>query len=158
MDFSPSHSILPGGLDGRVCLQCRRLGFNPWVRKIPWKRKWQPTTVSLPGKSQGWRSLSGCSPWGPKESDMTEQLLFHHPSFFVLSSYSLANLAYFLANLAYFLAYLLSSKLTALSPSSLILSSGMSNLMSVHLYNCIFTSKILIFFFKALYVIFMFYY
>ena len=31
-----------------VCLQCRRPGFNPWVRKIPWRRKWQPTPVFLP--------------------------------------------------------------------------------------------------------------
>ena len=33
--------------------QCRRLGFNPWVRKVPWRRKWQPTPVFLPGKSHG---------------------------------------------------------------------------------------------------------
>ena len=36
-------------------------GSNPWVRKIPWRRKWQPTTVLLPGKSHGRRSLVGCS-------------------------------------------------------------------------------------------------
>ena len=41
------------------------------VGKIPWRRKWQPTPVSLPGKSHGW-SLVGYSPWGHKESDMTE--------------------------------------------------------------------------------------
>ena len=46
--------------------QCRRYGFSPWVRKIPWKRKWQPTPVFLPGKSQGQRSLVGYSPWGCK--------------------------------------------------------------------------------------------
>ena len=34
----------------RIHLQCRRPRFNPWVRKIPWRRKWQPTPVSLPGK------------------------------------------------------------------------------------------------------------
>ena len=39
-----------------------------------WRRKWQPTLVFLPGKSHGWRSLVGCSPWGHKESDMTERL------------------------------------------------------------------------------------
>ena len=39
--------------------QCRRCGFNPWVRKISWRRKWQPTPVFLPGKSHGQRSLSG---------------------------------------------------------------------------------------------------
>ena len=55
--------------------QCRRLkrhGFDPWVRKIPWKRKWQPTPVSLPGESRGQRSLEGYSPWGRKERDTTE--------------------------------------------------------------------------------------
>ena len=34
-----------------ICLQCRRPGFNPWVGKIPWRREWLPTPVSLPGKS-----------------------------------------------------------------------------------------------------------
>ena len=43
--------------------QCRRLMFNPWVGKIPWRRKWQPTPVFLPGKSHGQRSLAGYSPW-----------------------------------------------------------------------------------------------
>ena len=43
----------------------------------PWRRKWQPTLVFLPGKSHGWRSLVGYSPWGHKESeDMTERPLF----------------------------------------------------------------------------------
>ena len=41
------------------------------------RRQWQPTPVLLPGKSHGWRSLVGCSPWGRKESDRTEQLYFH---------------------------------------------------------------------------------
>ena len=40
-------------------------------------KKWQPTPVLLPGKSHGWRSLVGCSPWGPEESETTEQLHFH---------------------------------------------------------------------------------
>ena len=44
--------------------QCRRGEFNHWVRKIPWRRKWQPTPVFLPGKSHGKRSLVGYSPWG----------------------------------------------------------------------------------------------
>ena len=46
--------------------------FNPWVRKIPWRRGRQPTPVLLPGKSQGQRSLAGYRPWGGKESDTTE--------------------------------------------------------------------------------------
>ena len=41
------------------------------------RRQWHPTPVFLPGKSHGWRSLVGCSPWGCKESDMTEWLPFH---------------------------------------------------------------------------------
>ena len=41
------------------------------------RRRWHPTPVPLPGKSHGWRSLVGCSPWGRQESDMTEQLHFH---------------------------------------------------------------------------------
>ena len=52
-----------------VCLQCRKPGFDPWFRKIPWRRKWQPTPVLLPGKFHRWRSLVGYSPWDRKESD-----------------------------------------------------------------------------------------
>ena len=47
-------------------------GFDPWVRKILWRRKWQPTPVFLPGKSHGQRSLTGYNPLGHKESDTTE--------------------------------------------------------------------------------------
>ena len=50
-----------------VCLQCRRPGFDAWVRKIPWGRKWQSTPALLPGKSRGCRSLIGYSLWGHKE-------------------------------------------------------------------------------------------
>ena len=53
-------------------LQCRRLGFDPWVGKIPWRSKWEITVVSLPGKSHGQRSLAGCGSRGPEESGMTE--------------------------------------------------------------------------------------
>ena len=49
-------------------------GFHPWVRKIPWRRKWPPTAVFLPGESHGQRSLVGYSPRGCKESDTTEWL------------------------------------------------------------------------------------
>ena len=55
---------------------CRRHGFNPWVGKIPWRRKWQSTPVLLPGKSHRQRSLVGYSPWARTESDMTERLHF----------------------------------------------------------------------------------
>ena len=55
---------LPWWLSGKesIC-QHRRLGFSPGVTKIPWKRKWQPTPVFLPGESHGQRSLAGYSPW-----------------------------------------------------------------------------------------------
>ena len=49
-----------------------RLRFDPWVRRIPWTRKWQPTLVLLSEKSCGQRSLAGYSPWGRKELDTTE--------------------------------------------------------------------------------------
>ena len=44
---------------------------------FPRRRQWHPTPVLLPGKSHGWRSLVGCSPWGLEESDTTERLPFH---------------------------------------------------------------------------------
>ena len=67
----------------------RRSGcrFNPWVGKIPWSRKWQPTPVFLSLHSwggleypRGQRSLVGYSPWGRKESDTTERLHSLTPS------------------------------------------------------------------------------
>ena len=54
--------------------QCMGCGFDLWIRTIPWRRKWQPTPVFLPGKSHGQRSLAGYSPRGHKESDTTEPL------------------------------------------------------------------------------------
>ena len=57
-----------------TCLPCRRRGFDPWVRKIPWSRKQQPTPGFLPGESHGQRSLVGYSRQGLKELDTTEQL------------------------------------------------------------------------------------
>ena len=58
----------PGGSDGKkkkkICLQCRRPGFDPWVGTIPWRRAQQSTPVSLPGESWWTESLEGCSPWG----------------------------------------------------------------------------------------------
>ena len=54
--------------------QCRRRSLDPWVGKIPWRRKGQPTPIFLPAKFLGQRSLAGYSPWGPKESDTTKQL------------------------------------------------------------------------------------
>ena len=53
----------------------RDRGFDPWVRKIPWRRKRQPTPVFLSGKFHGQWSLAGCSPWNHKELDKTERAL-----------------------------------------------------------------------------------
>ena len=78
LQFSPSLSPLgfPGGTNGkRTLLQCRRpkrCGFDPWVRKIPWRKAWQLTPGFLPGESHGQRSLVGYSPQDHKESDTTE--------------------------------------------------------------------------------------
>ena len=47
-------------------------GFDPWIRKIPWRKAWQHTPVILPGESHGQRNLVGYSPWSDKESDMNE--------------------------------------------------------------------------------------
>ena len=62
----------PGGSDGKsVCLQCRRPGFDPWVGKIPWRRKWQPTP-SILGWEIPWTEESGrLQSIGSQESDMT---------------------------------------------------------------------------------------
>ena len=60
--------------------------LDPWVGKIPWRRKWQPTPVFLPGESYGQRGLVGYSPWGRKESDTTKVTacmhVFYHIFFF----------------------------------------------------------------------------
>ena len=53
------------------------MGFDPWVRKIPWRRVWQLTPGFSPGESHGQRSLAGYSSYGCKESDMTERIQIH---------------------------------------------------------------------------------
>ena len=66
---------LPRWLSGKEsACKCTRCGFDPWVRKIPWRRKWQPTPVFLPEKSRGQRSLADYSTKGHRESDTTERL------------------------------------------------------------------------------------
>ena len=75
------HHSRTGGTSGKEsACQCRRHGrhrFDPWVGKIPWRRKWQPILVFLLGKPQGQRSLAGYSLWSHKESDMTEHACTH---------------------------------------------------------------------------------
>ena len=58
----------------RIYLQCGRPRFNPWVRKIPWRRGWLSTPVFLPGELHGQRSLSGYRPLDHRALDTTEQL------------------------------------------------------------------------------------
>ena len=76
---------LPGGAsDKEPACQCRRqknFGFDPWVRKISWKRAWPPTPVFLPGESHGQRSLAGYSPWGRTELNTTEGLGTHQNAY-----------------------------------------------------------------------------
>ena len=68
--------------------KCRKPGFSLWVGKIPWRRKWQPTPVFLPGKSHGRKSLVSYSPRGRKKLDTTEKLSF----FLFISSVQLLSL------------------------------------------------------------------
>ena len=73
--------IFPGGASGKESAfefrRCKRRGFDPWVGKIPWRRKWQPTPVFLPRNFLGQRSLASYSLQGHKESDMTEHTHTH---------------------------------------------------------------------------------
>ena len=69
----------------------RRHRFNPWVGQIPWRRKWQPTLVFLPGESHGQRSLAGYSPWGHKRvrhnlatKQQQKQITFQRPHLLIL--------------------------------------------------------------------------
>ena len=73
LEFSLNTRGLPWWFSGKdSACPCRRRGFDPWVGKILWRRKWQPTPVFLPGKYHGQRNLAGCSPWDCKESSMTK--------------------------------------------------------------------------------------
>ena len=79
LSSSSSSSSKPFSSDGKASA-CKAgdvgsiPGSDPWVGKIPWRRKWQPTPVFLPGEPHGQRSLGGYSPQGRKELDTTEQL------------------------------------------------------------------------------------
>ena len=64
--------------------RCKRHWFYPWVRKVPWRRKWQPVPVFLPGKFHRQWSLEGYSPWGRIEFDTTKLL-----SAYILQEYFL---------------------------------------------------------------------
>ena len=82
----------PGGTSGKElacqCRRCKSHRYNPWVRKIPWRRAWQSNPVFMNGDSHGQRSLVGYSPQGLMESDMTKETPcthshnHHHTSLF----------------------------------------------------------------------------
>ena len=66
--------VLPRWLRGKNPSAKQGTQTGSLGQKIPWMRKWQPTPALLPGKCHGERSLEGYSPWGHKESDVTERL------------------------------------------------------------------------------------
>ena len=66
------------------CRRHKRHRFNPWVRKIPWRRKWQPIPIFLPGKSHGQRIWAGCRPQGHKKSDTTKETQHTHPGIIII--------------------------------------------------------------------------
>ena len=70
--FLPIKKLLERGTASEVSQRLKCLNWAPIGT-----RQWHPTPGLLPGKSHGWRSLVGCSPWGRKESDTTERLPFH---------------------------------------------------------------------------------
>ena len=75
LNVTNAHFGLPGWLNSKEsACQCRKGEFDPRVGKIPWRRKWQSTLGSLPGRSCGQRSLVGYCPWGRKELKMTDRL------------------------------------------------------------------------------------
>ena len=86
--FYASHKIsrwLSGKQSSYQFRRLKTLGFDSWVRKIPWIRKGQPTPVFLPRESHGQKSQVGYSPWGCKESDTTERLTHTLYIFYYLS-------------------------------------------------------------------------
>ena len=119
--------------------QCGRPGFDPSVRKIPWRRKWQPTPVFLPGESHGQRSLVGYSPWDRKESDTTERLHFTSLLFPAICKASSDNHFAFLH--FFFMGMVLITASCTMSQTSIHSSSGtLSDLipgisLSLSLYN-----------------------
>ena len=86
---------ITGGVSGKESTyQCRtykRHGFDPWVRKIPWRKAWQPIPVIFPGESHGQRSLAGFGPQGHKESSTTKQLSSWHILQTMPSTYQAQN-------------------------------------------------------------------
>ena len=77
----PTHGLPRWHQGKELTCQCRRhkrCRYDPWVRKIPWRREWLPISVFLPRESHGQRSLPGYSPQVHKESDTTEAIQYAH--------------------------------------------------------------------------------
>ena len=72
----PSYLGFPGGSDGKESAGNMGNRYDPLVRKIPWRRAWQPTPVFLPGESLGQRSLAGYSPWVTKSPTQLSDCYF----------------------------------------------------------------------------------
>ena len=86
---------LPGGASSKepVCQfrRCKRCRFEPWVGKVPWRRKWWPAPAFLPGKAHGQRSLAGYSSWRCKKSGVTEWLSNNELFYFKNAACDLLN-------------------------------------------------------------------
>ena len=67
-------TCFPGSSDGKESACNTGDPVSIWVRKIPWRRKWQPTPVFLPGKFHGQRSLAGYSSWNHRELDIADNV------------------------------------------------------------------------------------
>ena len=91
----PALGDFPGGASGKEpahqCRRCKRWEFNLWVRKILWRRAWQPGSVFLPGESQGQRNLVGYSPGGRTEGASHNLACHHTPLHTCMSSHALAH-------------------------------------------------------------------
>ena len=91
----------PGGANGKEstcqCRKHKRCRFDPWVGRIPWRRAWQSTPVSPPGKSHGQRSLVSSSPQGHKELDTTEATEHTHMHHVISKIYA-ENILYKVCN------------------------------------------------------------
>ena len=88
---------LPGGPSCKEsacrCRRCKRYGFDPWVRKIPWERKRHPSPVFLTGKLHGQRSVAGYSPWGAKSGTRLSTRRAQHNEMNVNASLPISVLA-----------------------------------------------------------------
>ena len=82
--------------DKESACQCRGCGFDPWVGKMPWRKKWQPTPVFLPGKSHGQRSLLGYSPGCQKVGcDLVTKQQHGKPCIFICNLYEPCFMKYY---------------------------------------------------------------